>query len=224
MRSVACLIAGVLAAGGVGGVGAMPGCSGTRIALKEKMGYAKREQLVDAVQDARDAQEGAKTQFASALDEFLAITRVPAGEWETQYRAMSRQNERARAQADKVRSEIRDVDRVATALFREWESELKQYSSESLRRESERDLSDTRRQYDRLYGAMKAAEAKMDPVLAALNDQVLFLKHKLNAAAIAGLQGNAARIEADVSSLLREMEAAIAESNRFIEQMRSGTS
>ncbi|MDX2132366.1 MAG: DUF2959 family protein [Planctomycetota bacterium] len=211
---LACVLAGAC-------VG-VAGCSSAKIALKEQLGYAKREQLVDAVTDARDEQEKAKTQFASALDEFLAITKVPAGEWEGQYRALSRQHERAKDQADAVRSEIREVDRVAAALFKEWERELGEYNSEQLRRESQRDLDDTRRQYDRLYAAMQAAERKMDPVLGALGDQVLYLKHKLNAAAIAGLQGNAARIETDVSALLREMEAAIAESNRFIEQMRAG--
>lgn len=211
-------ILGVLAAAFVLPLGA---CSSASMAIKEKFGYAKREQLVDNVKDARDAQEEAKVTFASALDEFLAVTKVSGGELETQYNKLKDEHELAADKADAVRARIKDVDRVATALFKEWNEELKQYSSDALRRSSERQLMDTQRQYDRLYAAMKAAEAKMDPVLAAFKDQVLFLKHNLNARAIAGLQGTATEIERDVSTLIREMEASIAESNRFIEQMQS---
>ncbi|CAG0977877.1 hypothetical protein PHYC_01602 [Phycisphaerales bacterium] len=200
---------------------ALAGCASATIAIKEKFGYAKREQLVDEVKEARDSQQSAKQQFSSALEEFLAVTKVTGGELELQYARLKKENDRATEKAEAVRSQIKDVDRVANALFKEWREELKQYTSDALRRSSEKQLDDTRRQYDRLYDAMKAAEGKMDPVLAAFKDQVLFLKHNLNARAIAGLQGTTTEIERDVSTLIREMEASIAESNRFIEQMQS---
>jgi len=112
------------------------------------------------------------------------------------------------------------VDNVAQALFKEWRAELSQYQSAGLRQASEKQLSDTQALYDRLLTSMKQAESKMDPVLAAYHDQVLFLKHALNAQAVAELQGNVAQIQSDVEKLVREMEASIAESNRFIEQMQ----
>ena len=52
----------------------MTGCSSAGIALKERFGYAKREQLVDKVEATRNSQEAAKTQFESALQEFIAVT------------------------------------------------------------------------------------------------------------------------------------------------------
>jgi hypothetical protein len=66
---------------------------------------------------------------------------------------------------------------------------------------------------------MRAAEQKMQPVLVAFNDQVLFLKHNLNAQAIASLQTTAAGIETDVNRLIEDMEKSIAEANSFIEEM-----
>ena len=108
---------------------------------------------------------------------------------------------------------------MAEALFDEWEVELDQYTSAPLRRSSERRLQETRAQYKQLIQAMKRAEAKMAPVLAAFHDQVLFLKHNLNAQAIASLKGNLASIESDIAVLIREMEASIREANRFIDAM-----
>lgn len=200
----------------------LAGCSSAGMAIKEKFGYAKREQLVGEVKDARDEQAAAKTQFASALEEFLAVTRVKAGELEPRYNRLKREYERAEERAAAVRGEIADVDRVATALFREWRTELKDYTNDALRRSAERQLEETRRRYDRVYDSMRTAEARMKPVLGAFKDQVLFLKHNLNAQAVAGLQANAGAIEAEVGTLVREMEASIAESNAFIEQMAGG--
>jgi hypothetical protein len=111
------------------------------------------------------------------------------------------------------------VEDVAEALFDEWEAELDQYTSAPLRRSSARRLQQTRAQYGQLIQAMKRAEAKMAPVLAAFHDQVLFLKHNLNAQAIASLKGNLASIESDIAVLIREMEASIREANRFIDAM-----
>lgn len=195
------------------------GCASTGIAIKEQFGYAKREQLVDRVQDARDGQEEAKEQFASALEEFLAVTEVDGGELEKQYNRLRKDFERCEDQADDVRDRIRSVERVADALFKEWQRELDQYSSENLRRASEQQLLDTQRQYDRLIGAMRSAEDSMAPVLSAFGDQVLFLKHNLNARAIASLQDNVFELQTDVSRLIEEMEASIAEANTFIEEM-----
>jgi ElaB/YqjD/DUF883 family membrane-anchored ribosome-binding protein len=115
-----------------------------------------------------------------------------------------------------VRERIASIRDVAEALFDEWESEIDTMRDAGLRRGSEQRLKDTRAQYQRLIAAMTRAEKKMDPVLAAFRDQVLYLKHNLNARAIASLAGNVAGIERDVDALVREMQEAIAEADRFV--------
>ena len=60
---------------------------------------------------------------------------------------------------------------------------------------------------------------KIGPVLTAFADQVLFLKHNLNAQALASLQDELIAIETDIAGLIREMEVSIAEANAFIEAM-----
>lgn len=205
---------------------AAPGCSSTSIALREKvLGEAKREQLVNRVEDARDSQNAAKQQFQSALDEFIAVTNAGAdarvAELEARYKKLNSEYERSESRAQTVRDRIDSVERVAGALFREWKAELGQYSSATLRSASERQLAETQSRYDQLLGVMKQAASKMDPVLAAFKDQVLFLKHNLNARAIASLQATATQVQSDVSGLIRDMEASINEANSFISQMQA---
>ena len=111
------------------------------------------------------------------------------------------------------------VKEVSDALFKEWENELEQYTSPRLRNSSEQKLELTRQRYEKLMAAMERARDKIDPVLNAFKDQVLFLKHNLNARAIASLQEELGVIESEIAVLIREMETSIAEANLFIEQI-----
>jgi hypothetical protein len=195
------------------------GCASTSIAMKEKLGYAKREQLVDRVEDTRDAQEEAKAQFATTLEELKSLSGFDGGELEKAYNRLSRELERSKDRAEGVRDRIAKVERVAEALFDEWEEELGQYTTDSLRKASAAQLEQTRARYAQLLGAMQKAEAKMEPVLAAFGDQVLFLKHNLNARAIASLDDAVVDLEGEISSLIADMESSIAEANAFIDEM-----
>ncbi|MEM8758256.1 MAG: DUF2959 family protein [Planctomycetota bacterium] len=201
------------------------GCAGSGIWARETLlGQAKRDQLVSSVESARSEQEKAKETFATALDELLAISEGdPArGGLERQFRKVESAYTKSVSRADAVRTRIAGIERVASALFEEWSDELDQYESESFRESSQQQLDATRQQYGKLIGAMRGAADTMDPVLSALKDQTLFLKHNLNAQAIASLQSDLDSIQVDVRDLIAEMEAAIAEADTFIEALGGG--
>ena len=195
------------------------GCETAYYGTMEKFGYHKRDLMVNRVESARDAQEDAKEEFESALEKFSSILQFDGGELEDKYDQLKAAYDRSSARAQTVRDRIDSVEDVAADLFDEWEAELSEYSSDNLRRSSARKLDQTRRQYAQLIGAMKRAESKMDPVLVAFHDQVLFLKHNLNARAIASLQTELVSVEAEVNSLIGDMNASIREADEFIKTM-----
>ena len=195
------------------------GCQTAYYKTMEKFGYHKRDLMVDRVQDARDAQEEAKEQFESALEKFRSVVEFDGGELQEKYDLLKAEYDRSESKAEAVRNRIDSVEDVAEALFDEWEGELSQYTNESLRQTSKRKLTQTREHYAQLISAMKRAETKIEPVLLAFRDQVLFLKHNLNAQAIASLQSELVSVEADVASLIKEMEASIVEADAFISAM-----
>ncbi len=195
------------------------GCSSAYYGTMEKLGYHKRDLMVDRVESAKDAQEDAKEQFKSALEKFSSVLKVDGGKLEEKYEQLKTAYDESNDRAETVRDRIEAVEDVSEALFDEWQTELDQYSSDSLRRSSASKLKQTRRQYTQLIGAMKRAEKKMEPVLSAFQDQVLFLKHNLNAKAIASLQTELVSVEAEVNSLIRDMETSIKEADAFISAM-----
>ena len=195
------------------------GCQKTYYNTMEKFGIHKRDIMVDRVEEARDSQEDAKEQFQSALEQFTTVLNYKGGKLEDKYKTLQAEYDKSEAKADDVTKRIDAVEDVSEALFDEWEEELSQYSNPSLRRDSERKMVQTRRQYDQLITAMRKAEVKIDPVLKAFRDQVLYLKHNLNAQAIASLQNELVAVESDIADLVKEMEKSIGEANSFIKTM-----
>ena len=194
-------------------------CDTAYIAAMDKMGYAKRDLLSSRVKSARDAQEDAKKDIQSALDQFGKVVAYQGGDLETTYKKLNSELQNSEDSAEKVRKRIRDVESVADALFSEWETELGQYSSADLRRKSEVKLSQTKTRYKDMLGAMNRAEQRIDPVLRPLRDQVLYLKHNLNARALAAIKGELVKVDAQVDRLVRDMNRSIAEADKFIQSM-----
>lgn len=201
----------------------LPGCQSTYYAAAEKVGYAKRDILVSRVKSARDTQETAKAEITDALTEFRKVVNVPGGELEVEYKSLAAKLGDSEDAANAVRSHIRDVEDVAKALFKEWNAELAQYSNPDLRARSEQQLRQTRMRYDQMIAAMKRAESKLEPALQPLRDQVLFLKHNLNARAVAGLKGEVVNVDAQVNQLVAELNLAIAEADRFIADLETAS-
>lgn len=195
------------------------GCQSAYYATMEKIGVPKRDILVDRVEAARDSQRQVQDQFASALDRFDQVLGLEGGDLEDKYRALQAELDESKARAEDVRERVDLVEDVAGALLDEWEGELDQYSDNTLRARSKARLTETRRRYTQLMTAMRAAEKRMDPVLATFNDQVLYLKHNLNARAVASLKGELAEVETDVRALLRAMDKSIREADVFLAAM-----
>jgi len=194
-------------------------CSTAYYKALEGIGIPKRELMVHRVEKARDTQEEAKEQFQTALEKFKAIANFDGGELEDKYNQLNSEFEASEKQAEDVNKRISDIENVSEALFEEWEEELNQYESAFLRRNSAKKLSATRQHYAQMIATMKRAETTMEPVLRAFRDQVLYLKHNLNAKAIASLQDEVTSVESDIAVLIESMEKSIDEANAFIKTM-----
>ena len=195
------------------------GCSTMYYNTMEKFGVHKREIVVKRVKEAQKSQQDAKVEFKSALEEFTAVVGFKGGDLQAMYDKLSARLEKSEGAAKEVRDRIDAVEDVSDALFREWKQEIGQYQNQELRRISQREYEESRAQYKQLSSAMRQAEGKIEPVLAVMRDQVLFIKHNLNAKALASLKGEVVVVEGKVAALLEELEDSINEADIFIKTM-----
>jgi len=196
------------------------GCRTAYYSTMEKFGVYKRDILKDNVQEARDEQKKAAEQFKDALTRLRELYGSPGGDLEKIYDKLQADFNHSTSRANAVKERIRKVETVASDLFKEWEQEITTIQNPKLASDSREKLRETREKYDSLHSAMKRAESSMDPVLAQFRDQVLYLKHNLNAQAIGALKGETLDIEKEIQRLITDMNSSIQEADRFIQGLK----
>jgi hypothetical protein len=105
-------------------------------------------------------------------------------------------------------------------LFAEWDKEITQIGTPSLRDSSRLQLIATRQRYDTLHTTLKNAEQSMTTVLNQFHDYVLFLKHDLNAQAISSLKGETASIQKEITRLIDQMNVSIRRADEFVKNVQ----
>ncbi|EKO3479670.1 DUF2959 domain-containing protein [Vibrio fluvialis] len=198
----------------------LTGCQSAYYSAMEKVGYHKRDIMVDRVEAAQESQKDAQQELTSALEALSAFTQFDGGELESAYERINDQYQQSEAASADVHERIAAIEDVADALFEEWQGELALYTSSKLRRASEQKLNTTKTSYQTMLKAMKRAEQKMTPVLNTLRDNTLYLKHNLNASAVGSLQGEFATLEQDIRTAITQMNAAIKESDQFLAHLK----
>jgi tetratricopeptide (TPR) repeat protein len=183
---------------------------------RESIGEHKREIVVYQVEQACVSLQETRDEFEDALERFKNLVDVNETGLEHKYNLLNRQYQFCRSKSDAVSNRIKAIEEVSEALFAEWDNELNEYTNRALRNSSKQQLKAARRNYTRLLKAMQRAESKIQLVLAAFKDQVLYLKHNLNARAIAALQHEFIEISIDISQLIQAMEQTIAEASQFV--------
>jgi DNA repair exonuclease SbcCD ATPase subunit len=196
------------------------GCRSAYYSAYEQFGVYKRDLLKKNVVAARDEQKEASEQFKDALTQLKELYGFSGGNLEKAYNGLQSEYDDCAAKAEDVHKRIREVETVANDLFSEWEKEIREISTPTLADSSRRQLQATRERYNSLHDALKDAERSMTPVLTQLHDQVLYLKHNLNAQAIASLKGEAMSIQTDISKLIAQMNAAIAKADEFVKTLQ----
>lgn len=195
------------------------GCRSTYYSAWEKLGKHKRDLLRDRVDAGREDQRDVEEQFQTTYERFKELSGYDGGDIEPAYQKLNRDYEACEKRAEEVRERIDSIEQVASDLFEEWEEEIGLIQNAALRRDSQSKLRTTQKRYGQLIQSMQSAETKMEPVLVAFRDQVLYLKHNLNAQAIASLEGTTVEIQRDIDLLIRDLRTSIQEADRFLETL-----
>ena len=195
-------------------------CTSTYYDTLEKVGIHKRDIMIDRIEDTQESQKEGQEQFASALEQFKSIVNVDPSNLEKRYNELDATYNKSLDAATEIRSNIKKVESVSKALFAEWKEEINSYANQTLKNDSEKKLNQTEDQYEKLISTMKKSESRLSPVLGLMHDQVLYLKHNLNARAIGSLESELGQIDTDITQLIESMNQSINEADSFIKSIR----
>jgi hypothetical protein len=214
MRKMGALWLGMVA------LGLMTGCQTTYYKTMEMFGKEKRDILKNRVQEARDEQQKTAEQFKDALTRLRELYGSQGTDLEKMYDRLKTEYDSAETRAGAVKTRIDKMETVGRDLFKEWEAEIAQMESATLKSDSRSKLRDTQSKFDALASSMRRAEASLQPVLKQFRDQTLYLKHNLNAQALGALKNEANDIEREVQKLLSDMNASIKQADDFIKGLK----
>jgi len=192
------------------------GCSSLYYSSMKKLGREKRDILVSRIEDGKEAQQEAAREIKTAFEAFQEVTNFKGGDLEQAYKKLNKEFEDVESRAKKVHDRVNSIEKVASDLFLEWEQEVAKMSNGRLKEESRTLLAGARDRHRKLMRQMRASEAKMKPVINVFRDQVLYLKHNLNARAMQSLRKQVVEIDDDVAALIKEVELTTQEADRTI--------
>ena len=197
----------------------LSGCTTLFYKAMSKIGREKRDILISRVKDAKKDQQQTKEQIKTTMESFQALTGFQGGSLESSYKRLNSEYEKANDQAIKLHNRIQSIDQVSNDMFNEWQGEIKEMSNPKLKAQSTQMLRDSKIREAAYLRSMRRTEDKLIPVLKALQDQVLFLKHNLNARAIGSLKGTAVNMQGDVTDLTASIDASMAEADNLINSL-----
>jgi len=191
-------------------------CSSAYYGAWEQLGREKRDLLRRHVEDVKQEQQATGEQFQDALERLRAVYGSSGSDLELRYDALRAEYEDSEARAEALRSRIRRARTTAEDLFDEWDEEIGTMQDAALKRRSREQRKATQQRWRGLDTAMERSEKSMEPVLARLRDQVLAMKHSLNAQALGTLEGEVGAIDRDVDALVADLRRSIAEADAFL--------
>ncbi|MCX6610585.1 MAG: DUF2959 family protein [Acidobacteria bacterium] len=196
-------------------------CSSLYYNAMEKIGKEKRDILVQRIVDGKKDQEAAKKQLKTTLEAFQELTGFEGGNLEKVYKKLNGEFVDSEKRAKDLSDRIASIDQVAKDLFTEWDTEISGMKDKSLRTRSQQMLRETRARHQQYIRRMQQTDKKMQPVLQGFRDQVLFLKHNLNAKAIGSLKTTAAKMDGEVGVLIQDIEGSMREADSFIDSLKT---
>lgn len=182
----------------------------------ESFGVEKRDLLKTNVENARDTQKETQKQLMSALQRIKDAYGMPPSKLETTYKRMNNDYQDSEDKAAELKKRIASVEDIGGDMFEEWRKEAKTIDNQKFREDSFAKLDDTKGKFQKMVTSMRTVEKKLPPLLKQLHDQVLYVKHNLNAQALGSLKNESSSVESDIGNLISELNNSIAESDRFI--------
>lgn len=209
-------IQGVIAVLVFMGIVFLTGCSG---GAYKSSGQYKRDILLERVGKTSKCHEEAKKQFEGVLANYSKLVDASDTDQDlrVEYNNLAKSIKKASSVVKDLARKIKNIEKIGKPMFRDWEDELDEYGNETIRRSSEVNLDATRSEYLKVVHTIKDTKVKVEKVLKALNDQMLFLNQNLSLRTLESFKKEVTSLKEEVGELITQLDLAIDETQKFSE-------
>jgi hypothetical protein len=201
--------------------GILLGLSG--LGLSQGQGVKQTEKLLKQAGETVKAVSEGRAQVQKTLDTYNSLVQGKAEDPKKAYKNLQKEMERCDDRVADVQRKRDEMQVEADKYFGDWNSSLAGISDPGLRKQSEDRLSKARAQYDGILEATEAAGADFKPFMTSLKDQVVYLGHDLNPAALKSLAGTASKLNGDATALFGKIDGAVSKANSYITAFKPAT-
>lgn len=191
-------------------------CSTVYYNLWETLGKEKRDLLEMNMQSANEDQEDIEKEYKDSLDRIRKKYSFKEGELEQTYDRLSDDYEDIKNKQDDFSEKLKLISDIAYDLFDEWKKEARALDNKTYKRNSLRKLSSTKSSFSAVLANMKKVESRSSRILKKFHDQVIYIKHNLNAKIVGNLRTELNLLESEMTELIKEIQASRVQATKFI--------
>jgi hypothetical protein len=189
-------------------------------AAQSDEGVKQVERLVKASGNTVEAIGETKVQLMKTMDVYNALMADDAKDHKKLYKSLQKEMDNTEKRRLKIAEEAAKMNAEADALFAQWGESAAAIENPDLRKRSEERLEATKASYAEIEAVGQKAADLYPPFMKDLQDQITYLGHDLNAAAVASLKPEAGKLNEKAKTLTRSLDDTIATANQKIGALR----
>lgn len=189
-------------------------------ASAQDAGVKQVEQLVNKANATVSAIGATRLQLAKTMDVYNALVADTATDRKDLYKKLQKEMENTEKRRAEIATKKAEMDAEAETLFKTWNDSASGIADASLRKRSVDRLSQTKANYAQIAAAGSKASELYTPVMKSLADQVTFLGHDLNPAAVATLKPDAAKLNKQSDELFKRIDQTMETANKTIATLK----
>ena len=192
----------------------------TLVGAQSDEGVKQVERLVKASGNTVKAIGETKVQLMKTMDVYNALMADDAADRKKLYKNLQKEMDNTEKRRLKIAEEAAKMNAEADALFAQWGESAAAIENPDLRKRSEERLEATKASYAEIEAVGQKAADLYPPFMKDLQDQITYLGHDLNAAAVASLKPEAGKLNEKAKTLTRSLDDTIATANQKIGALR----
>lgn len=187
----------------------------------EIFGVQFRDQIRTETQTSRDHLQKINESLGRALANMKTLYAAKTGQFQPSFDGMSEASTDLKNQTEAFTQAIKSLEGTAIKALSVWKSESSGLRTEDLKAQSEKSLQETREAYAENIKGLRLIDKRLKQTLPPFFNHVGFVRSKLNAKAIASLQGMAVRLQIQLENLAGETEATVKATDQFITKLQN---